>query len=250
MQIRRGGNPDLEQKHAKILLAGGEKDIWGWGSPAGQKRVCNRVEWITKSCGLRPGVKVMECGCGVGIFSRELAKTGADITAVDIAQDLLEKARQECRAPNVTFTQNNLEAPTLPENSFDVICGISILHHLDVPKALAAFRKLAVSGASFAFSEPNLLNPINKYYLFVNDVAKRSNRGVSPTEMAFRPQELQGLFSDAGFTVEHLLMRDFLHPATPHFFIPLVEAFSKILERLPLLQLLSGSIWIHGTVRR
>ena len=176
MSIQRGGYPALEQEHAKVLLAEGEKDIWGWGSPAGQKRVQNRVEWITKSCALRAGVKVLECGCGVGIFSKELVKTGADITAVDVAQELLEKARQECRAPNVTFIQNNLEAPSLPGKSFDVICGVSILHHLNVPKALAELRKLAVPGARFAFSEPNLLNPINKYYLFVNDLEKRKKK--------------------------------------------------------------------------
>ena len=248
MKIQRGGNPYLEQKHAKVLLDGGEKDIWGWGSPAGQRRVHRRIEWITKRCALRHGVKVLECGCGVGVFSRELAKTGADITAVDIAQDLLAKARQECRAQNVMFTQNNLEAPTLPEKCFDVICGVSVLHHLDVPKALTALRKLAVHGARFAFSEPNLLNPINKYYTFVNDVEKRKRRGTSPTEMAFRPQELLGLFCDAGFTVEQLLMRDFLHPSTPSFFIPFVEGFGKIVERLPLLQLWSGSIWVSGIV--
>lgn len=230
------------------MLEGGAGEIWGWGTPAGRERVRRRVEWLSRACGLRPGVRALECGCGMGIFSRELAKSGADIIAVDISPDLLRRARRECG--DVAFVVDNLESPaTLPDNYFDALCGVSVLHHLNLPAALSALRAKCKPGARFAFSEPNILNPINKYYLFVDDQEKRQARGVSPGEMAFRPSELRDAFTDAGYIVEGLAMRDFLHPAIPALLIPLADVAGRVAEVMPLLKLWSGSIWIEGKVR-
>lgn len=245
--MRRGGRPDLEARHGKLLLAGGEAEIWGWGTPAGRERVLRRVAWISEACGLGPDVRVLECGCGTGIFTRELARTGAAITAIDISPDLLAQARRECPADNVDFVKGDLENPVgLPDTAFDVLCGVSVLHHLSVSQALTALRRVLRPGARFAFSEPNLINPINKYHLFVPDPKKRRNRGVSPTEMAFYPGELRRLFEEAGYAVDSLTMRDFLHPALPAGILPLARLAERVAESIPLLRAISGSIWIGG----
>lgn len=247
--MQRGGRADLEIEHGKVLLSGGEAAIWGWETPAGQERVRRRVSWLKRSCSMRPGVKVLECGCGTGIFTRQLADSGADITAMDISPDLLDRARKECSATNVTFLQGDLEDPrVLQDSTFDVICGVSVLHHLDVAKALEALRPKLKSGARFAFSEPNLLNPINKYYIFVPDQESRLVRGVSPTEMAFRPTELRKLFEDAGYLFEDLDLRDFMHPGIPKFLIPLAKGAEFLAESLPIVRLWAGSIWVSGRV--
>jgi hypothetical protein len=57
--VVRGGRPELEMEHAQLLLDGGEKEIWGWGTPVGRQRVQNRVRWIIESCDLKPGVQVL-----------------------------------------------------------------------------------------------------------------------------------------------------------------------------------------------
>jgi 2-polyprenyl-6-hydroxyphenyl methylase/3-demethylubiquinone-9 3-methyltransferase len=189
----------------------------------------------------------MECGCGTGIFTRGLAESGAQLTAVDISEDLLEIARAECTAPNITFFQADLEAPALlPQGHFDAICGISVLHHLDMPKALPGIRKCLRKDGRFAFSEPNLANPLNKYYYFVNDEEKRQARGTSPTEMAFRAKELRDCFEQAGFVVEGLAFRDFMHPDIPARLIPLARSLEALAEALPLVRAWSGSLWIWG----
>jgi 2-polyprenyl-3-methyl-5-hydroxy-6-metoxy-1,4-benzoquinol methylase len=247
--IKRGGNTEAEREHGKLLLAGGASEIWGWGTPAGKERVRRRVAWLRQACRLRPGVKALECGCGIGLFSRELAESGAEITAVDISPDLLQRARQECTSPDLAFVLDNLENPSaLEDNYFDALCGISILHHLNLPQALAALRPKCKPGAKFAFSEPNILNPINKYYMFVPDPEKRKARGISPSEMAFHPEELRSVFTDAGYIVERLSMRDFLHPSIPRLFIPVFDFAGRVAEVTPLLKLWSGSIWIQGRV--
>jgi SAM-dependent methyltransferase len=247
MKFLRGGNPEVEQRHGKLLLEKGASETWGWGTPAGKRRVQRRAEWLSCVCNLTGGVMALECGCGTGLFTRELVKSGAFITGVDISTDLLDRARKECSVPNVRFVQDNLEEPLhLEDAAYDTLCGVSVLHHLDVPKALDALRRKMKPGARFAFSEPNILNPINKYYMFVDDMEKRRQRGISPGEMAFTPSELRGFFEQAGYVVEGLAYRDFLHPSTPVALIPLVDLAGRIVEQIPFLQRWSGSLWIWG----
>jgi SAM-dependent methyltransferase len=241
----RGGAPDLEIEHGKLLLKNGAPETWGWSTPAGEARVARRVEWFRQSAGLGPGVRALECGCGTGIFTRRFAALNADITAVDISLDLLGEARQLCTARNVDFRQTNLENPVeLEDNSFDVIYGVSVLHHLSLEKALPAlFSKLKLGGR-FVFSEPNLLNPINRYLLFVDDLDVRKRRGVSPNEMAFTPHELRQALERAGFRVESLECRDFMHPSVPELLIPPMQLLEAIAESTPLLRNISGSLWV------
>ncbi|MCE5327939.1 MAG: class I SAM-dependent methyltransferase [Planctomycetaceae bacterium] len=245
--MKRGGHPEHEIAHGQLLVAGGAGDIWGWETPAGLHRVAARVAWLSRVCRLGPGRRVLECGCGTGIFTRRLAATGAEITAVDISDALLDEARRSCQAPNVRFCRCNLEHPSeLPDGHFDALLGISVLHHLDLPVALPALLKKLKRGADVAFSEPNLLNPINRYVIFTDDMDKRRRLGVSPTEMAFRPDELARAFQDAGLTVHSLRHRDFLHPRTPRLAIGLFKAAAFLAERLPLVRRMSGSLWIHA----
>jgi len=176
-----------------------------------------------------------------------LARTGASITALDISPDLLRHARKASDASNVTFIEGNLEnLVELKDGTFNALYGVSVLHHLVVPKTLTALRRVLVPGARFAFSEPNLLNPINKFYLFVTNSEARRQRGVSPTEMAFTPDELRRLFLEQGYTVDSLKFRDFLHPATPRWAIPMVKAGEALGEALPLIRRMGGSLWISG----
>lgn len=244
---QRGGQPEREVAHGKYLAGRDVETIWGWNTTAGRHRARARVDWLTRACGLAAGKTVLECGCGTGIFTRGLAETGADITAVDISEDLLVKARERCGAPNVTFARCNLEDPEeLREECFDAMVGVSVLHHLDVAKALPALLGKLKPGAQVAFSEPNLMNPINKYVIFTDDLERRRRLGVSPTEMAFYPKELRGAFESAGYFVHSVKHRDFLHPRVPGLMIPLAKGGQFLAERVPLIRRWSGSLWVHA----
>lgn len=247
--IMRGGHPELEVEHGLLLGESDPEAVWGWNSPAGKARVASRIKWLTKVGRLGPGVRVLECGCGTGIFTEGICATGAQVVAVDISNDLLGKAKVKIPQTNVSFLKVNLEDPReLSDSNFDAIVGISVLHHLDLNKALPALRRKLVPGGRFAFSEPNMMNPINKYFLFTDDLEKRRQRGVSPYEQAFFRSELAGYFTKFGFRVDSIEHRDFLHPAIPKAMIPLCAKIESLAERLPLVKLWSGSLWICGAV--
>ena len=245
--MTRGGKPAEEIAHARRLLAAGPADVWGWNTPAGQIRVKARARWIIKHCRLNSSLHVLECGCGTGVFTRQIAKAAARVTAVDVSEDLLAEARRSCSDANVSFARVNLEDPhQLPDGAFDAVCGVSVLHHLDLRRALPELRRKLKPQARFAFSEPNLLNPLNRHFIFSADASRRERLGVSPSEMAFKPRELRTEFESAGYVVHAMVHRDFLHPSVPRLLIPLIRAAGFVLERTPVLQRLSGSLWIRG----
>jgi 2-polyprenyl-3-methyl-5-hydroxy-6-metoxy-1,4-benzoquinol methylase len=244
----RGGQPQWEVEHGRLLAERGAERIWGWNTPAGRVRVKRRVRWLTSACALAPGVRALECGCGTGVFTRELARTGAEIVAADISPELLAEARRLCPSDNVRCVETNLEDPSnLEDGSFDAIYGVSVLHHLDLARALPRLAAKLRPGGRFAFSEPNLWNPLNKWVIFSDNPERRERLGVSPGEMAFRPHELRGAMEAAGLHVDALTHRDFLYPGTPRAMIPLISAGGSIAERVPLVRRISGSLWICGS---
>lgn len=243
----RGGQTDAEIAHADALLGAEAESIWGWAMPAGQRRVAARVAWFAKVLGFEPGMRVLECGCGTGVFTTRLAAHGIDLTSADIAAPLLARAAERCANQRVAFVRTNLEDPhELEDGAYDALCGVSVLHHLDTTKALPALLAKLRPGGRFAFSEPNLLNPINKYMLFTPNLERRRRYGVSPGEMAFVPSELRAELQRAGFVVDALEHRDFLHPSTPAPLIPIVEGLQAVAEALPGIRRISGSLWVSG----
>lgn len=249
MSVRRGTDVQDELRNADRLLEGGAEDVWGWGTPAGQERVRRRVEFIRREAGLEPGRTVLELGCGTGMFTRPLAASGARIVAVDVAEKLVEVARREVGG-DVEFLVGDLMDPaTLAGRTFDAFYCVSVLHHLDVDRVLPILARHLRPGARFALSEPNLQNPINRYWYFTDDLERRARLGVSASEMAFTRDELVGTLERHRFTVERAEHRDFMHPRVPRPGIPLVRGLERLLERAPGLQRLSGSLWVSGRFR-
>jgi 2-polyprenyl-3-methyl-5-hydroxy-6-metoxy-1,4-benzoquinol methylase len=99
-----------EIQHGRFLAKHGAGEIWNWESPAGKLRWARRVKMIGGH--LKPGMTILELGCGTGHFTRELAPSGADIIAIDVSPELLEIAKANYSAPNVRYEIQNAYALT------------------------------------------------------------------------------------------------------------------------------------------
>src|SRR5262249_31115171 len=135
----------------------GAGEIWNWESPAGKLRWARRVKMIGGH--LKSGMTVLELGCGAGYFTKELARSGADIVAIDVSIDLLEIAQANCFAPNVRYEIQDACALHYPNATFDSVVGSSILHHLQIESALGEIYRVLKLGGTIYFTEPNMLNP-------------------------------------------------------------------------------------------
>lgn len=231
-----------EIEHGKLLSESGAGEIWNWESPAGRIRWRRRVEMLTSH--LHPDMKVLELGCGTGYFTKEAARSGARITAIDISADLLEQARNEVPLENVEFLVENAYEMSFSDNSFYAVIGSSVLHHLEIDEALKEIFRVLRPGGTVRFTEPNMLNPqiaIQKNIPFIKKML-----GDSPDETAFFSWSLKKKMLKHGFTAVKITPFDFLHPSIPGFMLPVMRPFCSALEKIPLLSSIAGSLYIRA----
>ena len=232
-----------ELQHGEFLAAAEDVELaWGWGTPAGMERAKRRARLIAEGARLGPGVYALEVGCGTGVFTEMFAQTGAQLVAVDISPDLLEKAAMRgLPSTQVQFIEKRFEHCDI-EGPFDAVVGSSVLHHLELASALSTIYALLKSGGLLSFAEPNLLNP----QVFVERKFRRWFPYVSPDETAFVRWRLKGDLAGAGFEDIEITPRDWLHPATPASMIGPVGALGRLLENVPVLRSFAGSLFIRA----
>jgi ubiquinone/menaquinone biosynthesis C-methylase UbiE len=219
--------------------------IWNWDSPSGRRRAERRASIFVERCRLAPGRRALEIGCGTGIFLEKVASSGARLVGLDLSEDLLAKARARLGAvPNVALHRGNAEHLPYAHASFDAVYGSSVLHHLDLDRALREVLRVLRPGGLCAFTEPNVVNP--QVALMFRLGLTKKYFGVSPDEMAFSRFRALGALKRAGFAEPHLRPVDFLHPATPEALCDAVDRLGRGLERVPLLREITGSFVVSG----
>jgi 2-polyprenyl-3-methyl-5-hydroxy-6-metoxy-1,4-benzoquinol methylase len=232
-EIAHGGK--LAQRYPEL--------IWGWGTPAGRLRAARRAEMIASGARLRPGMRVLEIGCGTGLFTEKFAESRAQLVAVDISPDLLGMAKARGLSPDkVQFLQKRFEDCDV-DGPFDAVIGSSILHHLHIKAALIKIYELLKPGGIGSFAEPNMLNP--QIFLQKNIPWLKERLGDSPDETAFVRGQLRTLLLKSGFEKVEITPFDWLHPGTPEPLIKGVKSLGAVLEKIPIIREFAGSLYIR-----
>ncbi|MCX2180427.1 class I SAM-dependent methyltransferase [Streptomyces sp. SKN60] len=105
---------------------------------------------------LAAGLDVLDVGCGPGTISADLAQRVAPgrVTAVDAAEDVLDKARAvaaERGLANVEFAVADVHALDFPDDSFDIVHAHQVLQHVGDPvQALREMRRVCRPGGVVA----------------------------------------------------------------------------------------------------
>jgi SAM-dependent methyltransferase len=231
-----------EIRHGRFLAKYGAGEIWNWESPAGKLRWARRVKMLSKHLGA--GMRVLELGCGTGYFTRELARSGADIVAIDVSPELLEIARANCSGRNVRYEIQNASALSYPDAVFDSVVGSSVLHHLEIEEALREIHRVLKVGGTIYFTEPNMLNPQIAVQKNVPWVKRKL--GDSPDETAFFRWPLRRLLEQTGYRDVRIDPFDFLHPKTPVPLVGRLDVLGRFLEHLPVISEFAGSLYIRA----
>ena len=76
--------------------------------------------------GLKPGMRVLDVACGTGNQSLPAARTGAEVTGLDLAPNLLEQARKRAQAENlkIRFIEGDAEQLPFEDAEFDVVLSM------------------------------------------------------------------------------------------------------------------------------
>jgi len=105
---------------------------------------------------LRPGLSLLDVGCGPGTITADLASRVAPgrVTAVEVTSSALSLARAEVGArglDNVDFDVADVHALDLPDGAFDVVHAHQVLQHVADPvRALAEMRRVCRPGGVVA----------------------------------------------------------------------------------------------------
>lgn len=101
---------------------------------------------------------VCEVGCGYGVISCYFAERGARVLGFDVADTNIEIAKRAAQTNGVMqrarFQVMQAESMTVPANSFDLIYGNAVLHHLDIITSAREFLRVLKSGGVAIFREP------------------------------------------------------------------------------------------------
>ncbi|TQK50962.1 ubiquinone/menaquinone biosynthesis C-methylase UbiE [Streptomyces sp. SLBN-118] len=105
---------------------------------------------------LRPGMDVLDVGCGPGTITADLAELVAPgrVTAVDAAEDVLVQAHETAAGrgvAHVRFAVADVHALDYPDDSFDVVHAHQVLQHVGDPvQALREMRRVCRPGGIVA----------------------------------------------------------------------------------------------------
>lgn len=87
------------------------------------KGIESTAEAFVERLNIQPGMKVLDVACGSGNLAVIAAKKGADVTGIDIADNLIEAAKRRAQAEglNIKFEQGDAEAMPYADDSFDLV---------------------------------------------------------------------------------------------------------------------------------
>lgn len=156
-----------------------------------------RVGWLEKLAGGLAGKRVVDVGCGGGIFTEALARLGAKVTGVDLSEKGIGVARLHQYESGTSVDYRLVAAEALAVEmpaAFDVVTCLELLEHVPEPAStVAACSALARHGGLVVFSTLNR-NPKSyvQAILGAEYVLKLLPRGTHDWSRFLRPSELAG----------------------------------------------------------
>lgn len=182
-----------------------------WWDPDGPQKPLHalnpaRLGYVEARASLS-GAQVLDVGCGGGLLSEAMAKAGADVTAIDLAPELVKVARLHGLESGVKVDYRVQAVEALAAErpaSFDVVTCMEMLEHVpDPPAILAACAALLKPGGRLFLSTLNrtpaafALAIVGAEY-----VARLLPRGTHDYRQFIKPSELAAWLRAAALELE------------------------------------------------
>jgi 2-polyprenyl-6-hydroxyphenyl methylase/3-demethylubiquinone-9 3-methyltransferase len=181
-----------------------------WWDPHGECKPLHdvnplRLDWIDARARLA-GRKALDVGCGGGILAESMARRGAEVTGIDLAQKALRVAALHLHESRLSIGYEEVSAEDLAGRraaAFDVVTCMELLEHVPDPASMvAACARLARPGGDVFFSTLNR-NPKSYLYavLGAEYVLGLLPKGTHDYTRFIKPSELARWSREAGLRV-------------------------------------------------
>jgi SAM-dependent methyltransferase len=104
---------------------------------------------------VRRGDRALDLGCGDGRFTAELARAGAAVVGVEVAQSAVDRAR--AREPDLDFRLAPVGGPLgFEDGSFDLVWASEVIEHIaDTARWLSEVRRVLAPGGRLLLTTPS-----------------------------------------------------------------------------------------------
>lgn len=112
--------------------------------------------------------QLLEMGCATGDQCKWWMDAGANVTGIDISSEAIARARFRWAGTSYEtrsrYIEMNAEAMSFDDNSFDIVVGNGIIHHLDLETCYREIARVLKPGGRAVFMEPLGHNPLINLY--------------------------------------------------------------------------------------
>ncbi len=193
---------------------------------------------------------ILDYGCGIGLNTEKYLKyLPKKITGIDISEISLQKARKRVKLyenQKVEFKQDNCENLSLENESFELVYGTGVLHHLKLDLAIKEIARVLKKDGKIIFVEPLGTNPIINLYRWMTPKARsQDEHPFNEKDFAFMRNHFKDLkFKYYGFLT--LIFYPFYGNQSSSKFFNLLSNFDQYLFKSRFLRKFAWSALIVG----
>ena len=143
--VRRSSRPTTAVEPRELF--GQDVASYDAGRPGYPHRV---YEVLEERAGLAPGCAVVEVGPGTGQATAELLGHGAEVTAVELSEELAAVLREKLSDRQLSVLVGSFEEVELPPSSFDLVAAATSFHWVPPARGLQRAADVLRPGGSIA----------------------------------------------------------------------------------------------------
>ena len=193
------------------LFSAGMDSWWDETGPFRLLHATNplRLRFAESACGGLAGKRLLDLGCGGGIFAEAAARAGALVSGLDICESAVRAAQAHADESGLDIEYvagDSAAAAGREAGAYDIVAGFEMLEPVENPASVVAdVSALLAPGGCAVFSTVNRTLKARAVMIgLLEGVLRILPRGAHDWRMFVRPSELAGMCRDSGLRVRDI----------------------------------------------
>lgn len=205
-------------------------DVW-YQTPLGSLAHTLEQEAVFALAGAKPGKRVLDIGCGTGIYTLELARKDAQVIGIDPSIEMIRIAREKLRRAGLKghFVCGLAEALPFRSEAVDVALAVTSLCFVSRPeRAVEEMHRVIKPGGRFVVGELNRFS----LWAYLRRLKGLFSDTIYNQAHFWSRRELERLLGRSGFVAADAQIVLYFPPINQKAFLKYYRFFERILKRI------------------